>query len=53
MDLFSRHSKRQEKRSLVSAVADLRSASLQTTRFVAETLLLLEVLSRPSVAVCG
>nr|XP_040015806.1 uncharacterized protein LOC120807635 isoform X2 [Gasterosteus aculeatus aculeatus] len=36
------HNKRQEKRSLVSAVADLRSASLQTTRFVAETLLLLE-----------
>ncbi|XP_037305125.2 uncharacterized protein LOC119194817 [Pungitius pungitius] len=36
------HNKRQEKRSLVSAVADLRSASLHTTRFVAETLLLLE-----------
>ncbi|KAM8831962.1 uncharacterized protein AB9W97_003308 [Spinachia spinachia] len=36
------HHGRQEKRSLVSAVADLRSASLHTTRFVAETLLLLE-----------
>lgn len=38
-------SKKQEKQSLVSVVADLRQASLSTTRFIAETLLLLEVLS--------
>lgn len=37
------HSKKQEKESSVSVVADLRQASLQTTRFIAETLLLLEV----------
>ncbi|XP_054473984.1 uncharacterized protein LOC129106788 [Anoplopoma fimbria] len=36
------HNKKQEKESLVSVVADLRHASLPTTRFVAETLLLLE-----------
>ncbi|KAK9528261.1 hypothetical protein VZT92_014749 [Zoarces viviparus] len=42
------HNKKQEKESLVSVVADLRHASLPTTRVVAETLLLLEVLSGPS-----
>lgn len=36
-------SKKQEKESLVSVVADLRQATLNTTRFIAETLLLLEV----------
>ncbi|XP_028996523.1 uncharacterized protein LOC114849351 [Betta splendens] len=36
------HNKKQEKPSLASAVADLRQASLPTTRFIAETLLLLE-----------
>ena len=36
-------SKKQEKDSLVSVVADLRHASLQTTRFISETLILLEV----------
>lgn len=36
--------KKQEKDSLVSVVADLRHASPNTTRFIAETLLLLEVL---------
>ncbi|XP_027895755.1 uncharacterized protein LOC114158457 isoform X1 [Xiphophorus couchianus] len=34
--------KKQEKRSLVSVVADLRQASPPTTRFITETLLLLE-----------
>lgn len=41
--LLCLHSKKQEKESSVSVVADLRQASLQTTRFIAETLLLLEV----------
>lgn len=36
-------SKKLEKESLVSVVADLRHASLHTVRFIAETLLLLEV----------
>uniref|UniRef100_A0A671TZD3 Si:ch211-241j12.3 n=1 Tax=Sparus aurata TaxID=8175 RepID=A0A671TZD3_SPAAU len=36
-------SKKQEKDSLVSVVADLRHASLQTTRFISETLILLEL----------
>lgn len=40
---FCLDSKKQEKESLVSVVADLRHASLPTTRFIAETLLLLEV----------
>ncbi|XP_074540905.1 uncharacterized protein LOC141801666 [Halichoeres trimaculatus] len=40
------HNKRQEKESLVSVVADLRQASLQTTRFITETLLLLELHKR-------
>lgn len=39
------HSKKQEKESLASVVADLRHASLSTTRFISETLLLLEVMS--------
>ncbi|MED6262458.1 hypothetical protein ATANTOWER_019684, partial [Ataeniobius toweri] len=34
--------KKQEKQSLVSVVADLRLASVSTTRFITETLLLLE-----------
>ena len=42
--LFSLDSKKQEKETLVSVVADLRQASLPTTRFIAETLVLLEVL---------
>ncbi|XP_040920128.1 uncharacterized protein LOC121199473 [Toxotes jaculatrix] len=37
------HNKKQEKESLVTAVADLRQASLPTIRFIAETLLLLEL----------
>lgn len=41
--LLCLRSKKQEKESSVSVVADLRQASLQTTRFIAETLLLLEV----------
>lgn len=41
--LLCLRSKKQEKDSSVSVVADLRQASLQTTRFIAETLLLLEV----------
>lgn len=49
---FSLHSKKQVKESLVSVVADLRHASLPTTRFIAETLRLLEVLSWQR-AVCG
>ncbi len=49
---LSLHSKKQVKESLVSVVADLRHASLPTTRFIAETLLLLEVLSWQR-AVCG
>uniref|UniRef100_UPI0037E767F0 guanine nucleotide exchange factor DBS n=1 Tax=Semicossyphus pulcher TaxID=241346 RepID=UPI0037E767F0 len=40
------HNKKQEKDSLVSVVADLRQASLATTRFIAETLLLLELHKR-------
>lgn len=36
-------SKKLEKESLVSVVADLRHASPHTVRFIAETLLLLEV----------
>ncbi|XP_060908639.1 uncharacterized protein LOC132985323 isoform X2 [Labrus mixtus] len=40
------HNKKQEKDGLVSVVADLRQASLQTTRFIAETLLLLELHKR-------
>ncbi|KAI3364123.1 hypothetical protein L3Q82_010801, partial [Scortum barcoo] len=40
------HSKKQAKDSLVSVVADLRHASLPTTRFIAETLLLLELHKR-------
>ncbi|CAB1342775.1 unnamed protein product [Coregonus sp. 'balchen'] len=39
---LSLHNKKQEKESLVSVVADLRQATLTTTRFIAETLLLLE-----------
>ncbi|XP_010881104.3 uncharacterized protein LOC105017854 [Esox lucius] len=35
--------KKQEKESLVSVVADLRQASLTTTRFIAETIFLLEL----------
>lgn len=41
----SLNSRKQEKEGLVSVVADLRQASLQTSRFIAETLLLLEVSS--------
>lgn len=37
------NSKRHEKETMVSVVADLRHASLSTTKFIAETLLLLEV----------
>ncbi|CDQ70039.1 unnamed protein product [Oncorhynchus mykiss] len=37
------YNKKQEKESLVSVVADLRQATLNTTRFIAETLLLLEL----------
>ncbi|XP_073349468.1 uncharacterized protein [Pagrus major] len=37
------HNKKQEKDSLVSVVADLRHASLQTTQFISETLILLEL----------
>lgn len=40
------HIKKQEKQSLVSVVADLRQASPATTRFIAETLLLLELHKR-------
>ncbi|XP_041660757.1 uncharacterized protein LOC121521087 [Cheilinus undulatus] len=40
------HNKKQEKECLVSVVADLRQASLPTTRFIAETLLLLELHKR-------
>ncbi|XP_035534960.1 proto-oncogene DBL [Morone saxatilis] len=40
------HNKKQDKESLVSVVADLRHASLPTTRFIAETLLLLELHKR-------
>ncbi|XP_071334457.1 uncharacterized protein [Trachinotus anak] len=40
------HNKKQEEESLVSVVADLRQASLPTTRFIAETLLLLELHKR-------
>ncbi|XP_070844132.1 uncharacterized protein [Chaetodon trifascialis] len=40
------HNKKQEKESLVSVVADLRHASLPTIRFIAETLLLLELHKR-------
>lgn len=49
---FSLDSKKQEKQSLVSVVADLRHASLPTTRFIAETLILLEVWLWQG-AVCG
>ncbi|XP_064195993.1 uncharacterized protein LOC135257312 isoform X1 [Anguilla rostrata] len=38
--------KHQEKESMVSVVVDLRQATLTTTRFIAETLLLLEVHKR-------
>lgn len=37
------NSKKQEDEHLASVVADLRQASLPTIRFIAETLLLLEV----------
>ncbi|XP_029318578.1 uncharacterized protein LOC115028846 isoform X2 [Cottoperca gobio] len=40
------HNRKQEKDSLVSVVADLRHASLPTTRVIAETLLLLELHKR-------
>ncbi|XP_029902975.1 uncharacterized protein LOC115356102 isoform X2 [Myripristis murdjan] len=40
------HNKKQEKDSLVSVVADLRNASLTASRFIAETLLLLELHKR-------
>nr|XP_020467174.1 uncharacterized protein LOC109966582 [Monopterus albus] len=40
------YNKMQEKESLVSVVADLTHASLPTTRFIAETLLLLELHKR-------
>ncbi|XP_076016269.1 uncharacterized protein LOC143008405 [Genypterus blacodes] len=40
------HNKKQEKNILVSVVADLRHASLPTARFIAETLLLLELHKR-------
>ncbi|XP_037606562.1 uncharacterized protein LOC119476946 [Sebastes umbrosus] len=40
------HNKKQEKQSLVSVVADLKHASLLTTRVIAETLLLLELHKR-------
>ncbi|XP_034060407.1 uncharacterized protein KIAA1755 homolog [Gymnodraco acuticeps] len=40
------HNRKQEKEGLVSVVADLRHASLQTSRFIAETLLLLELHKR-------
>ncbi|XP_033932068.1 uncharacterized protein [Pseudochaenichthys georgianus] len=40
------HNRKQEKEGLVSVVADLRQASLQTSRFIAETLLLLELHKR-------
>ena len=43
-ELFCLDSKKQEKDSLVSVVADLRDASPPITRFISETLLLLEVL---------
>lgn len=42
---FFLNSKKQQKESLVSVVADLRHASLPTTKFITETLLLLEVLA--------
>ncbi|MEQ2213063.1 hypothetical protein XENOCAPTIV_009149 [Xenoophorus captivus] len=44
-----RDRKKQEKQSLVSVVADLRLASVSTTRFITETLLLLEVIPHHSV----
>ncbi|KAK5880532.1 hypothetical protein CesoFtcFv8_023550 [Champsocephalus esox] len=40
------HNRKQEKEGLVSVLADLRHASLQTSRFIAETLLLLELHKR-------
>ncbi|XP_045915964.1 uncharacterized protein LOC123977384 [Micropterus dolomieu] len=40
------HNKKQQKESLVSVVADLRHASLPTTKFITETLLLLELHKR-------
>ncbi|XP_028460278.1 uncharacterized protein LOC114572744 isoform X2 [Perca flavescens] len=40
------HNKKQEKEGLMSVVADLRHASLPTTRFIAETLLELELNKR-------
>ncbi|KAK1889153.1 Actin-3 [Dissostichus eleginoides] len=43
---LSLHNRKQEKEGLVSVVADLRHASLQTSRFIAETLLLLELHKR-------
>lgn len=49
---FSLNSKKQEKESLVSVVADLQHASLATIRFITETLRLLEVLLWLC-AVCG
>ncbi|KAJ8275034.1 hypothetical protein COCON_G00096590 [Conger conger] len=40
------HNKYREKESMVSVVVDLRQATLTTTRFIAETILLLEVHKR-------
>ncbi|KAJ8397612.1 hypothetical protein AAFF_G00436110 [Aldrovandia affinis] len=40
------HNKYQEKEGMVSVVVDLRQATLTTTRFIAETLLLLEMHKR-------
>lgn len=42
--LFLSDSKKLEKQSMVSVVADLRDVSLSTMSFIVETLLLLEVL---------
>lgn len=49
------NSKKQEDENLASVVADLRQASLPAIRFIAETLLLLEVPSCVSVVLllCG
>lgn len=50
--LFLSDSKKLEKQSMVSVVADLRDVSLSTISFIVETLLLLEVLLWLS-GVCG
>lgn len=50
--LFLSDSKKLEKQSMVSVVADLRDVSLSTISFIVETLLLLEVLLWWS-GVCG